>query len=177
MGKKIITDRIILRNFKKEDLQDLYEYCSQEGVGEAAGWPHHKTLEESATVLNGFMKNEHQYAIVYKEDNKVIGHIGVHEDSEDGRLDTKELGYVLNKNYWKRGIMTEVIYAILDYLFSNDICYVYACCFKHNEASKRLIEKCGFDFENEGTFNAKMLDKTFDTFEYVYKKERWREHV
>lgn len=177
MSKKIETDRIILRNFKEEDLQDLYEYCREEGVGEAAGWSHHKSLQETEKILKEFIKNEYEYAIVYKENNKVIGHIGVHEDSEDGREDTKELGYVLNKNYWNRGIMTEVVQAILEYLFSKDICFVYACCFQDNKASKNVIEKCGFEFENKGTFYAKDLNKTFDTFEYVYKKENWKKSI
>jgi ribosomal-protein-alanine N-acetyltransferase len=168
MGVEIATDRIILRNFEKRDLQDLYEYCRQDGVGELAGWPHHDSIKQSTKFLDDFILNKNQFAIVYKETNKVIGHICVHKDSENSRNDTKELGYVLNHDYWNRGIMTEVLFAILEYLFSNNICYVYACCFQNNRASKHLIEKCGFTFEQEGTFYAKPLDKTFSTFEYVY---------
>lgn len=58
--------------------------------------------------------------------------------------------------------MTEVVYEILNYLFINDIEYVYACCFKNNNASKGLIEKCGFTLENEGSFYSESLDKTFE---------------
>lgn len=173
MHKRITTNKILLRNFEKEDLEDLYDYSSQNGVGEFAGWPHHESLEQSAKVLNEFIQNENQLAIVYRENEKVIGHIGIHKDSENNRPDTKELGYVLNRDYWNRGIMTEVIYAVLDKLFLNGIAYVYACCFQNNAASKHLIEKCGFTFVQEGTYYAKLLDKTFDTFEYVYKKECW----
>ncbi|MDD6772312.1 GNAT family N-acetyltransferase, partial [Inconstantimicrobium porci] len=117
----IETERVILRRFKEEDIKDLNEYCSQEGVGEMAGWKHHKSMLESKSILNMFMKSREQYAIVYKENNKVIGHIGIHKDSEEGRADTKELGYVLNKDYWGKGIMTEVVQAVLEYLFKGNV--------------------------------------------------------
>lgn len=173
MGQEIITNRVILRNFRNEDLEDFYEYCSQEGVGEAAGWAHHVNVEDSREVLEKFIKDENKYAIVYKENNKVIGHIGVNEDSEDGKPDTKELGYALNKNYWRRGIMYEVVNAILDYTFSKDINNIYACCFKDNIASKSLIEKCGFKLECEGEFYSPKLNRLFESYEYLYKKEDW----
>lgn len=176
-GNKIITtDRIILRNFKADDLNDLYEYCSQEGVGEMAGWPRHTSLNYSRRVLNYYIHNKNLFAVVYKGNNKVIGHIGINEDSEDGRTDTKELGYALNKNYWNKGIMTEVVKAVLADLFEKwtGINYVYACCFKNNLASKKLIEKCGFKYYKEGIFEAKMLNKTFESYEYLYTKEMWK---
>lgn len=173
----ITTDRIILRNFKVDDLKDLYEYCSQDGVGEMAGWPKHTSLSYSKRVLNHYMGNKNLFAVVYKENNKVIGHISVNNDSEDGREDTKELGYVLNKNYWNRGLMTEAVKTVLQELFEKwtGINYVYACCFQSNISSQKLIEKCGFKFDKEGTFEAKMLHKTFESYEYLYTKEMWKQ--
>ena len=50
---------------------------------------------------------------------------------------------------------------------------MYACWFKNNKASKGLIEKCGFTLENEGSFYSESLDKTFESFEYVYRKNEW----
>lgn len=168
------TCRTILRRFEKKDLEDLNDYCSQDGIGEMAGWKHHGNLLSSKEVLHKNIQNENIFAIENKENRKVIGHIAVNCDSENGREDTKELGFVLNRNYHNQGIMTEVIYKILDYLFSNDIEYVYACCFQNNKPSKRLIEKCGFTFEQEGSFHSESLNKTFKSFEYVYSKSDWQ---
>lgn len=50
---------------------------------------------------------------------------------------------------------------------------MYACCFQENTASKHMIEKCGFSFEQEGTYYAKPLQKEFKSFEYLWTKERW----
>ncbi len=69
--------------------------------------------------------------------------------------------------------MTEVLNAILEYLFSKNINYIYACCFQNNLASKHLIEKCGFDFEQEGSFYAKTMNKNFDTYEFVFTRDEW----
>lgn len=170
---RLETTRTILRSFEEKDLMDFHEYCSQEGIGEMAGWKHHSDLLNSEEALHNNIKNNNIFAIENKEDNKVIGHISINEDSEDGREDIKELGFVLNKNYHNRGIMTELVYGILNYLFSNGIESVYACCFKNNKASKKLIEKCGFIFEAEGSFYSESLHKNFESFEYVYRKSQW----
>ncbi|MDO5518246.1 MAG: GNAT family N-acetyltransferase, partial [Clostridium sp.] len=169
------TDRIVLRNFEADDLNDLYEYCSQDDVGEMAGWMKHTSVSYSRRVLNHYIKNRNLFALVYKENNKVIGHIGINEDSEGERADIKELGYVLNKEYWNKGLMAEAVRAVLAELFERwtGIEYVYACCFQHNPASKKLIEKCGFKFDKEGTVEAKILNKTFCCYEYLYTKEMW----
>ncbi len=67
MEIQIETDRTILRNFKEPDLYDFYGYCSQEGVGEPAGWPRHETMAQSAEKLNDFIKVKNQFAIcIYK---------------------------------------------------------------------------------------------------------------
>lgn len=172
-GTGLMTDRIMLRKFNEGDLRDLHEYSSQAGVGELAGWPHHESLAQSAETLREFIQSGCRFAIVYKKNNKVIGHIGIYEDSENGWPDTKELGFVLNRDYWNRGIMTETINIVLEKLFAGGIRQVYACCFRHNAPSRHLIEKCGFSFERAGTYYAKLLNRTFDTFEYVYTIESW----
>lgn len=171
---RLETKRTILRNFENKDLQDLNDYCSQDGVGEMAGWKHHNDLSTSKEALYRNIRNKNIFAIENKEDGKVIGHISINDDSENGRKDTKELGFVLNRNYQNKGIMTEVVYKILDYLFSNNIEYVYACCFQNNIPSKKLIEKCGFTLEQEGVFYSESLNETFKSFEYVYNKGEWK---
>ena len=167
------TERTFLRNFTESDLQDVWEYSSQDGVGEAAGWLHHHTIAETRAALAKDIQNRSKYAIILRKNKKVIGYLAVNEDSEDHRADTKELGCVLNRAYQRQGIMTEVIRAVLEELFSQEIAYVYACCFQENTASKHMIEKCGFSFEQEGTYYAEPLQKEFKSFEYLWTKERW----
>lgn len=170
----IETNRLLLRNFVEEDKDDVFRYCSQRGIGEMAGWPRHETIEDTKKVLSGWIKNENKLAIVWKENGKVIGHIAIDEDSEEGRIDTKELGCALNRDYHRRGIMSEAMVAVIHYLFDHDISYIWACCFKENIASKALIEKCGFVFQQEGEFYSERLDRNFQSYEYCLEKDRWK---
>lgn len=162
------TARVILRPFRETDLADLYEYSCQPGVGEMAGWKPHASLAESRLVLAEYMGNSGIFAVEDKEHYKVIGHLAVHKDSEEGLDDTKELGCALNRAYQRRGIMTEVISNVVAYLFEHGVKHVYACCFQENMASRRMIEKCGFTFDQQGTYFSKSLGQTFSSYEYVY---------
>lgn len=170
---KVETDRLLLRNFTYGDVDDVFEYCSQEGVGQMAGWPVHQSIDETKKILDGWTKNKDIFAVVCKENGKVIGHLAVNADSEENREDTREFGCALNRNYQRKGIMTEAILAVLNCLFAQGIAFVWACCFQNNIASKGMIEKCGFSFQQEGTFYAKRLHKAFLSYEYRMTREEW----
>lgn len=175
IGEKIITKRTILRNFKPFDIKDLYEYCSQDGVGEMAGWQKHESIDYSMKVLNNYIQNKNIYAVVYKENNKVIGHVNIQKDLDWGSTDTRELGYVLNKNYWNNGIMTEVVKVLLKELFEGKhrIGKIYVRCCQDNIRSKRLIEKCGFKFDQEYSLKLNLLKKVFKCYKFVYTSDMW----
>ena len=167
------TDRLIIRGIKESDLEDYHEYSSQEGIGESAGWRHHTSIDMSKMSIYHKARSGIFQAIELKEENKVIGHISINDDSEDDRDDVKELGFVLNRNYHNRGIMTEAVLEMIDYLFSNGINIIYACCSIDNLASKHLIEKCGFKFIKEGTYYSQDMDKHFNSLEYGYNVNDW----
>ena len=150
-GKVIETERLILRAFEQTDLKDFYEYASVEGVGEMAGWKHHESIDESQEIMNSFIDNDKVFAICLKENNKVIGTVGIEKYGlEDALTEFKdhcgrELGYVLSKDYWGKGLMPEAIKAVIDYLF-NELDYDFLLCgyYNFNERSKRVQAKCGF---------------------------------
>ena len=146
------TDRLILRTWKITDLDDFFEYASVEGVGEKAGWEHHKSKDKSLEILKMFIEEKKVFAIVLKENQKVIGSIGIEELSEelDKDLDNlvgRELGYVLNKDYWNKGIMKEAISKVVDYCFNTlKLNFLMASYFNHNIASKKVLENLNFKF-------------------------------
>lgn len=169
------TNRLIIRPFNLNDLYDMHEYCSQEGVGENAGWSAHKSLHESSQILNEWISRGCKHAIVLIESAKVIGHISIDPDSEENRIDTRELGCALNKDYHRQGIMTETLMATIEYLFSIDsVEYIWACCFQTNIASKGMIEKCGFRLVQDGSFYSASLHKEFSSYEYRLSKSDWK---
>ena len=144
----IKTERLILRPWKKSDLQDFYEYASVDGVGQMAGWVPHKSIEESRQILDMFISGKRVFALEFN--GKVIGSLGIEEYSEaelpefSDKLG-REIGYVLSKDYWGRGLMPEAVRAVVKYLFDEVNLDFIACGhFTDNNQSMRVQEKCGF---------------------------------
>ena len=150
-GAIIETDRLILRPFQETDLDDFYEYASVEGVGEMAGWKHHENKEESKKILDLFIKEDKTFAICLKSNQKVIGSLGIEKYGMEKELTEfqdykgREIGYVLSKDYWGKGLMPEAVRKVIEYLF-NELNYDFLLCayFTFNNQSKRVQEKCGF---------------------------------
>ena len=150
-GLTIETERLLLRPFCQDDLQDFYKYASVEGVGEMAGWKHHEAIEETQKILDMFIEEDKTFAIVFKENGMVIGSLGVEKYGKEEALTEfhnyrgREIGYALSKDYWGKGIMPEAVTAVIDYLFHNlDMDFLTCGYYDFNEQSKRVQEKCGF---------------------------------
>ena len=144
----IRTQRMILRPWQPDDLQDFYAYASVDGVGQMAGWMPHKNLEESERILNMFIREKKTFALEYN--GKVIGSLGIEEYDEEALPEFadkrgREIGYVLSKDYWGMGLMPEAVSAVIDYLF-DEIGVDFLVCghFTDNDQSRRVQEKCGF---------------------------------
>lgn len=148
-GVRLETQRLILRPWTWEDLEDFYEYSSIEGLGQMAGWLPSKSIEESRVILDVFIRQKKTFAIELKESGKVIGSLGIEEPEAepDGALLGRELGYVLHKDYWGRGLMPEAVKAVIAWCF-DELHYDFLTCshFDWNMQSKRVIEKCGFRY-------------------------------
>jgi [ribosomal protein S5]-alanine N-acetyltransferase len=85
------------------------------------------------------------FAIVV--DGKAVGAVGF-EAKEDIYIRNAEVGYWLGEPYWGHGISTRALTWITDYIFTNfDIHRIYACVFINNLASRRVLEKAGFNLE------------------------------
>ena len=149
---RLETERLILRTWKITDLDDFFEYASVDGVGEKAGWEHLKSKDESLEILKMFIDEKKVFAIILKENQKAIGSIGIEECRQD--LDTnlenllgRELGYVLSKDYWNKGIMTEAVSKVIEYCFKTlKLNYLVATYFNYNIESKKVLEKLNFKF-------------------------------
>ena len=169
----IITERLILRPWLHSDLDDFYDYASVPGVGEMAGWPHHRFKRTTRQVLQLFIEGKSVFAMELQENNKVIGSIGFHnswanEDPDFQHLKVKDIGYTLSKDYWGQGLTPEAAKSVIDWSFNNlDIDALTVCHFTENYQSKRVIEKCGFTFVREGTYNARQLNKIIDDVKYI----------
>ncbi len=161
---RIETQRLILRPWNEADLPDFYEYARVPGVGEMAGWCHHKSVEETKAILSMFIQGRKTLALELKENGKIIGSLGLEPMDPDPVGEGKqgrEIGYVLSRDYWGRGLMPEAVRAVTDYCF-RVLGYDYLTCghFVQNSQSRRVIEKCGFAFFGESRYETR-----YDTVE------------
>ena len=176
--KTLETDRLILRLWKETDVDDLFEYAKDVRVGPNAGWPPHENIETSKRIVSGFIKENEVYAIVLKSENKVIGSLGVHDRKPDealADLQQREIGYVLNPNYWGSGIMPEAVKCVIKHGFEAlDLELIWCCHYDFNENSKRVIEKCGFSYRFSNSKTLPLLgDKEVENLCYSILKEEY----
>ncbi len=114
-----------------------------------------------------FIRDKNVLAIVDKTNNKVIGSIGLHTSwcqkiPSYQNLRIIEVGYVLAKPYWGKGLMVEVLTALMNYCFENDIVDgISVSHFIDNAQSKRVIEKLGFTYIKESTIYANKVEKHY----------------
>lgn len=146
--KTLETVSLRLRAWSLQDVDDLYEYAKSPHVGPNAGWKPHENKAESLEILTSFINDEQDWAVVYKENGKVIGSIGLHDDPKRLVKNARLMGYVLHEAYWGRGLATQAAKAVLGYAFEQeDASIVSIAHYPFNKRSGRVIEKCGFVYE------------------------------
>ena len=149
---RLYTERLILRSWREEDAESLYEYAKDPAVGPIAGWPAHKSVEESRDVIRNVFTGRECYAICEKENGKAIGAIELKLNGRTDmteREDECELGYWLGKPFWGKGYMPEAAREILRHGFEDLGMNVIWCgYYDGNSKSKRVQEKVGFCYHH-----------------------------
>lgn len=150
--RELQTDRLLLREITKQDLQDVFEiYSNKEVMLYFADRFAFEKINEAETMIREYeealsRKWSMRWGIVLKESGKLIGTCGFHALSEyDKRI---EIGYDLNRDFWQKGIMTEALSLIIDHAFqSSDVNRIEAMVEPPNTGSRALLEKLGFQYE------------------------------
>ena len=142
------TARILLRPWRDSDAPELFKYASDPEVGPRAGWPPHKSVEESLNIIRTLFHNPTTWAIVLKVTSEAIGAIG-YGPSCDCKLPARDgepiVGYWVAKPFWSQGICTEALTLMLEHIrATTDIPSLISGHFIDNPASGRVMEKCGF---------------------------------
>lgn len=149
------TDRILLRKWQESDADALFKYASDPDVGPRAGWPPHKSVEESREIIKTVFNTDTMWAVVLKETGEAIGCAGYLLAAYSNLNipgDECEVGYWIGKPYWGRGICTEALKLVIDYCFNvKGFKSLWGDYFPENPASGRVMEKCGFKYTGRET--------------------------
>ena len=156
----IETERLMLRKYTMDDFEALYEIMS-----DAETMQHYPAPFDEARTRRWIEWNIDNYskygfglwAVVLKENGEFIGDCGITIQNIDGKP-LPEIGYHINKKYWRRGFAKEAAQAVRDWAFENtDYPSLYSYCKYTNEASYRTAEAIGMHFEKEYPYEANMI--------------------
>ena len=138
----IETQRLILRRYTSDDLQDLFEYLSD---GKVVEYEPYKpmNIDEVKSNLDWRISTDEIIAVELKENHKMIGNVYL------GKRDFNaiEIGYVFNRNYWGKGYAKESCKVLIERTFSDGVHRIFAECDPANSNSWRLLETLGFQRE------------------------------
>lgn len=146
------TDRLRIRLFDRNDVDDLYEYCSDDEVTKYLPFDTYTSKQQAIERIE-YCKQGYKelnapilWAIEYKPESKLVGGIDFVKWDEENRY--AEIGYLINKKYWNKGIMTEALKVILEFGFNNmGLNRIQICCDERNIGSARVMEKNGLKYE------------------------------
>ncbi len=151
--QRIETDRLILRRYVIEDADAMYKnWASDSDVTKFLTWQPHSSVEVSRGIIENWLKEYsdekyYQWAIVLKANgNEPIGDISVVQMNED--ISMVHIGYCLGRAWWRRGIMSEALKAVMDFMF--DTVEVNRVESRHdpmNPNSGKVMQKCGMKYE------------------------------
>jgi len=148
---ELATPRLLLRRLKKTDYHDMYEYAAREDVTRYLTWyPHPNagyTLRYLSYISTRYRAGDFfDWAVIWKDNRKMIGTCGF--TSFQFSHNSGEIGYVLNPDYWGRGIAAEAVHAVMRVGFIDlNLHRIEAKYMDGNTQSRRVMEKCGMTFE------------------------------
>ena len=131
-------------------------WASDAEVTKFLTWPTYQTLDDAYPILKQWEENYakddfYQWMIVLKELGQPIGSISVVEQRSD--IGEAEIGYCIGRKWWHRGIMTEALTAVMNFMFDEvGMNRVEARHDVNNPHSGAVMKKCGMRYE--GTHRA-----------------------
>lgn len=167
------TERLRIRKFAVKDAQRLYEIHLEENVKTWIPNESYADIEETQRAIDFYIgcvtKRQLPYvlAVELKETGELIGDTGINE--VEGKSSQVEIGYVICNKYCGKGLATELLNAMTEFVVSflgTDV--LYARVMRGNEASLRVLEKNGYVFVGEETGAE---DDPYGNGMLIYRKE------
>lgn len=145
------TPRLILRDLRPSDLDDLYEYASDPEIDRYTPWDRYQSLDEAREDLGSYIARYEQghfraWGIEHRADKKLIGITNFGFLSKEDRR--AEMGYTIARKYWGQGLATEAAQALIRYGFEKlDLARIEAVVLPENKASSKVMLKVGMQYE------------------------------
>lgn len=167
------TEQLILRRYHPEDADDLYRYLgTNPAMYQYSGWNPFATPEMTQETVCRFIgsdDDEHIYSWVMDNEDVIVGTIGAYDYGSDHF----EVGFSVVSGWQGRGLATEALKKVLEYLTENEgIPCVTAWCASENIGSKRVLEKAGMKLIRTEKDGLTVGNKAYDKLIYEYRSCR-----
>ena len=174
----IETSRLILRRAVREDAEPMFRnWASDPEVTKYLTWPAHSSIAVSEMVIGSWLQeyekeSYYQWMIVLKELDEPIGSISVVRQND--RVEEAEIGYCIGSQWWHKGIMTEALSAVIEYLFTEvGMNRVAARHDPNNPHSGGVMRKCGMKYEGAHRASDRNNQGICDAAQYAMTRSDW----
>lgn len=178
MGIPVETDRLLLREFGKDDFDAVHAYATDVEVVRYMPWgPNGEAdtrefLARAAASARAVPRAGYELAVVEKATSRLVGGVGLHRS--EPASGTAMIGYCLARSAWGRGLATEAARAMLAFGFGElGLHRVWAGCDPDNAGSVRVLEKIGMRREGHLREDTWIRDEWRDTLVYGILAREW----
>ncbi len=143
------------------DLEDMFAYSSDEEVTRFLRWGPHRALEETERYIREVLRKYEEgkdgpWGIEYRETGRLVG--SIHLMKVSVQHNKAEIGFVLSRPYWNKGLMSEALKRVLEYSFEGiGFNRIEGLCLVDNQAGKGVMEKVGM--QQEGVLREHLFQK------------------
>ena len=170
--------RLNLRRFRESDLEPFHTYRSDPDVGKYQGWSA-LTLDEARQFIE--TQDEHmpgalgvgaQIAIELKASGEMVGDVFLNTPADEP--DHAQFGYTLGREHQGKGVATEAVETLLDYVFGPlDKHRATALTFADNARSVALLERIGMRREAHHLQSSRLDGAWVDDYVYAMLQSDW----
>lgn len=171
------TKRLKLVHIDHQYDQALFDIMSNKSVTEFYGMDSLQSIDQATKIIDSFQstyekKQGIRWGIILEQTNAFIVTIGLNNLTT--RSKRAEIGYELHPDFWRKGIATEAIEAVLNYSFDElGVFRMGAVTFPDNVSSNNLLEKVGF--KKEGILRGYLFqnNQSHDAYVFSMLKTDW----
>ena len=165
------TKRLALRAARLEDAKAVAALANDRRIAEnTARIPHPYKLADAEQFIATVNKKGEAAYLITLHDKTIIGACGLMFRYDD----TSEIGYWLGVPYWNKGYATEALHALIDYAFT-DLTHdaLQAGARVTNPASRRVLEKCGFQWTGVGLYRINSIKSSAPIDRFRLERGIW----
>jgi RimJ/RimL family protein N-acetyltransferase len=166
------TERLVLRAPRLEDAKAVAQLANDRRIAEnTARIPHPYSLVDAEKFFASVNRGEGEIAFLITREKLVLGAVGIAMPEGE----PPEIGYWLGVKFWGHGYATEAVHAVIDHAFSDLDCEALAAGARvTNPASRRVLEKCGFQWTGAGLTRIRALASSAPVDRFRLERAIWR---